>query len=72
MDIDLSNLSVSFPPQHNVWGTLLEQEVRILHKPTGICVSSHSKRSTYANRQECMRLLELKLTENLGEGITWT
>ena len=72
MDIDLSDLSVSFPPQRRTWGVPQPPEVRITHKPTGIMVRSSKERSTYKNRQECMRLLEISLTEATEEGITWT
>ena len=74
MNINLSDLSISFPPRVRGWAyeTYKNQEVCITHKPTGIEVRSSKERSTYKNRQECMRLLELRLTEQMGEDITWT
>ena len=72
MKLDLSDLSVSFPPPRRTWGIAAPQEVHITHKPTGIGVRSSKERSTYKNRQECMRLLELRLTEQMGEDVTWT
>jgi peptide chain release factor 1 len=37
--------------------------VRILHKPTGIVVSSREERSQYANRERAMEILRAKLYE---------
>ena len=37
--------------------------VRLIHKPTGVVVSSQQERSQVQNRENCMRMLAAKLTE---------
>ena len=37
--------------------------VRLIHKPTGIVVSSQVERSQYQNRDNCMAMLKAKLAE---------
>lgn len=37
--------------------------VRLIHKPTGIVVSSQQERSQFQNRDTCMRMLRSKLVE---------
>lgn len=41
----------------------VETAVRILHKPTGIVVSSRAERSQFANRERAMAILRAKLYE---------
>lgn len=41
----------------------VETAVRILHKPTGIVVSSRAERSQFANRERAMAILRAKLHE---------
>lgn len=41
----------------------VETAVRILHKPTGIVVSSRAERSQFANRERAMAILRAKLCE---------
>lgn len=66
INISLSDIEVSFfrssgPGGQNV--NKVETAVRILHKPTGLVVSSQTGRSQSANREEAMSLLRAKLYE---------
>ncbi len=41
----------------------VETAVRLLHKPTGLVISSRSERSQFANREKAMNILAAKLIE---------
>lgn len=60
-DLEISFFRSSGPGGQNV--NKVETAVRILHKPSGLVVSSQAGRSQHANRQTAMNILRAKLFE---------
>lgn len=60
-DLDVSFFRSSGPGGQNV--NKVETAVRIVHRPTGLVVTSQAGRNQHANREQAMILLQTKLAE---------
>ncbi len=60
-DLDVSFFRSSGPGGQNV--NKVETAVRIVHRPTGLVVTSQAGRSQHANREQAMTLLQTRIAE---------
>lgn len=65
MELKLEHLVITtYRPAHQgAWSQLPVSGVRIVHLPTGAIAMCDTDRSIFKNRQEAMRLLEIKVTD---------